>query len=1297
MTRTKVASLLVLIVSLLTPAFLAGQDAASLTGVVTDKTGAVLPDAAVTLVDTRTNSTYQTKTNSVGSYSFPKVLPGPGFKVTFQKDGFASLTVSDIYLAVGAAHTQNGQLQLGQRSETVEVNGEGANVSLNTTDTTVGNNFDMQLVHELPVLVRDNPTALLIYEPGVVVAAGIDDPSGNRVGSVTGARADQGSYSLDGLDITDYAIGQPFATVGQAPVDSIQEFRGETANPLSSEGRGSGAQVEMVTKSGTNRWHGSASEYIRNTVTEANSWFNDFNGVKKPALIRNQFGASLGGPIRKDKLFFFFDYEGRRDASQTPVEWIVPLNSYRNGLLSYINSGAGCTAASRQNTQPSCITQLTSAQVQTLIEGQNPGVTFPGQNTALTTFINSRYPEANDLSNAGDGVNTGGFLTNIRTPQAPNLYVSRIDYNLSSNMKLFGRFTIRRETDGDNVNYPAPAEFPGDPLTRAIVSTDYAYVIGHTWTISNTMVNQFIYGETRQRFATPSLYNPLGNTDYTNAGGGSIFGNISAPYLSQSGQFRHIPVPVFRDDYTYVRGGHTIQVGATFKPISVLSSLGNSFDFSQLGLGGLLPALDASVRPADIEQDPNGVGNLLWDQSLPFYIGRYAAVFTNYNYNGKLSGLPVGTPSVRNYRALETETYVQDTWKARNDLSISFGLRYIYYSVPYETSGLEATSNLSFSQYIAPRIQSGLQGIGACGVTLPACTGTPAGDPVASFSLAGKANHAPGYYHPDWRDFAPRFGFSYNPSLKEGFLGRVLGDRKTVIRGGAGIVYDHPAVNSLQFIQNQVAAVFVSSQGANFPLSSAGSSTAQQLAAGPFFQTLGEVPGGLPAAPPVTLPYTPFAPPSASVGTGVTSSPGGQLNDAFDPSFKTPYSETVSLGFQRELPAHFQLNADFYGRFGRRLMAPADAGELADFKDPTAGSSGQLMSQAFIGLAQDLRAGGAVREQPFFDNLVLGAPFGLTGTQVIADLLTPNATRGDMGSVVYALENAGLMAFGIGFNPQYVYDMYYTNKAASNYDGLLATLHRKFAQGGQFDLNYTYSHSLDNLSATANSVFGGASDFTGGVLCDPLHLRICRGNSDFDVKHQISADGLYNLPFGRGKFFASQVPSWANQVIGGWQLSGGMTWRTGLAFTTLANAFPFSFDQNVPAIFNGDTSALKVSVHKDPTTGRVQLFDNPTAALATFSEPLGFQAGPRNNLRGPHYSDVDLALNKHFPIRERYVLEFRAEAFNTFNHPSFGLPGGGNTPAAPGTADISNAPEFGVITATSSTARIMQFALRLDF
>lgn len=1266
MKRISVASVFVLLAGLLLPAFLTGQEVASLTGVITDRTGAVVADVVVRLVDTKTNSSYETRTTAIGAYTFPKVLPGPGYKVTFSKEGFASLTVSDIYLAVGATHTQNAQLQVGKLSETVEVNGEGANVSLDTTDTTVGNNFDMQLVHELPVQIRDNPTALLAFEPGVIAAAGADDPSGNRNGAVTGARADQGSFTLDGLDVNDWAIGQSFTTVGQAPVDSIQEFRGETANPLSSEGRGSGAQVALVTKSGTNRWHGSAYEYHRNTVTEANSWFNDFNGVPRPALIRNQFGASVGGPVIKNKLFFFFNYEARRDASQAPVEWTVPLDSYRNGLVSYINSGTGCTASSRQDTQPGCITQLDATQVAAI----NPSANLT-LNTALLNFINGRYPHANDLTNFGDGINSGGFRTNVPIRDTPNIYVSRIDYNLSQKMKLFGRFTIRRELQGDNFNFPAPSEFPGDPLTRVAQSDDYAYVIGHTWTISNSMINQFVYGLTRQRFATPSLFNPLGNTTYVNASNGSQFGIISAPYESPSGQFRHVSVPVFRDDYTYVRGEHTWQVGGLFKPIGILSSLDNSLYTVGIGLGGGLTALDNTLRPSDILQDPANFAVDTWDQTLPFAIGRYSTISTNYNYNSQLQPLAVGTASLRHYKADETEVYVQDTWKARKDLTLSYGLRYQYYSVPYETNGLEATSNLNFAQYITPRIQNGLQGIANT-------------DPVSVFNLAGKANHAPGYYHPDWRDFAPRLGFAYNPSFKSGLLGHVLGDGKTVIRAGAGIVYDHPAVNSVQFVQNQIAAVFTAGQEALYPLSG-NPNPAQALAEGPFFNTLGEVPAGLQGPPPVTLPFSPFTNPE---GSGITNN---TLNYAFDSNFKTPYSETVSFGIQRELPAHFQLDVTLFGRFGRRLMAQADAGELVDFKD---NASGQMMGQAFSALSSQMRGmpgicqtGGSVTPQPFFED-----QGGAGTTNLIANsFLCPNALRGDMGSVMYVLELFNLMPYGVGFNPQYVYDIFSSNKSASNYDGLLTTLHKKFSHGLQFDLNYTYSHSIDNISAIANNVFGEAANFSGGVLCDPINLRVCRGNSDFDVKHLISADGLYDLPFGRGKFFAGHTSGFLNQVIGGWQIAGDMTWRTGFAFTSLSNAFPLSFNNDVPAIFDGDTSAIKVHVHNDQ--GKIQLFANPTAAQAAFSEPLGFQAGSRNNLRGPRFSNVDLALNKHFPINEKYIIEFRAEAFNAFNHPSFALPGGGFG----GTADISNTGQFGVISTTASTARVMQFALRLDF
>ncbi len=409
------------------------QELASVTGVVADKTGAVIPDTDVRLTDTKTNASYNTKTNSVGAYTFVKVLPGPGYKLDFSKDGFESLTISDVYVAVGTTHTQNATLRIGKISESVEVSGQGQSVTLDTTDATVGNNFDMRTIHELPIQARESPAALIALQPGVVsIGNGTtsDDPNASRDGAVTGARSDQTNITLDGLDVNDFATGQSFSTVADAPVDSIQEFRGETANPLAASGRGSGAQIQLSTTSGTNTFHGGVYEYHRDTSTEANTVFNILSDLPRQKLIRNQFGFKLGGPILKDKLFFFFNYQGRRDAREDSVLATVPLNSLRAGNIGYINTSSGsCDENSRANVDPSCISYFTPSQVTAL---DPKGV---GNDSALMTFMNGRYPQANDLTQ-GDGVNTGGFRFNAPVSRSINDYVSRVDYNLNQKMKL---------------------------------------------------------------------------------------------------------------------------------------------------------------------------------------------------------------------------------------------------------------------------------------------------------------------------------------------------------------------------------------------------------------------------------------------------------------------------------------------------------------------------------------------------------------------------------------------------------------------------------------------------------------------------------------------------------------------------------------------------------------------------------------------------------------------------------------------------------------------------------------------
>ena len=1234
-----------------------GEVTAGVLGTVVDPSGATVPNATVTLKHPDTGLTRRTKTDASGAYEFLSVPVGENYSIQTEAPGFQTSVQTGITLLVNQKYRADFKLVVGAVSQTVEVS--SSTTQVDTSSTQLGDVIESKKLTGIPLNGRSYIDLLGLQAGVVPVSAGSPDDHNRLVSgngntgqvSVNGQRETSNSFIVNGGDVEESV--QNGASIVPT-LDSIEEFRLLTNSFNAEYGRFSGAIVNVITKSGTNEIHGSAYEFLRNEKLDSKNYFDPERGAFK----RNQFGGTIGAPIVKNKLFFFFDYQARRDATEASVLQTVPLDSYRNGLVSYIHtgndaSGNPCTNASRANTQPTCINTVSAANAM-LLDPQGTGA-----DAGLITFIQSRYPHANDLT-SGDGVNTGGFRFNSPVHRTINDYVSRIDYNLNSKMKLFGRFSILRDTGGDDQNFQAPVQFPGDPITHEIIDTSYAYVIGHTWTISPTKINQFYYGETRSQLNFPFLYNPTGVNYF------QIFGPLSTPYSNPDAQHRIIPVPVFRDDFTYTRGTHNIQVGGTFKPIKTQSQQIFDYNLIAMGLGQNLSSLSASQRPNDLLADP--IAQNLWDSSFVFALGRFQNISTNVNYGHDLQPLPLGTGHTRRYRYYETELYLQDTWRMRNDLTMTYGLRWQYYSVPYEVNGFEATPNQGFDDFFNPRLP-----LGAAGSTDPL--------PLTSYDLAGKVNHGPGLYHPNWRDFAPRLSFAYNPSFNDGFLGRFLGNRKTVIRTGAGVVFDHPTTNAVNFVQDQASYLFQNNVTTSIP---------GDLATDPRFVDTQTLP---PLSPPpvVTRPFTPFTIP----GLGGIGAAIGQANYAIDPHLKTPYSITLTFGIQRELPGNFLLESTYFARLGRRLLAQADAGQVVDFKDPV---NHHTLAGDFADLSKQLRAGvdpntTAVNPEPFFESQI-----GPGGTQFVAHSLQTLVTRGDLGDAVQQLAfdfftspNGGL-APGVGMAPQFATDAYITNKSFSSYNGLLTSLHKRLSHGLQFDLNYTFAHSIDNTSATANNIFG-TNNFAGGLICDVTNLRVCRGNSDFDVTHIVSATGIWELPVGRGRQFYSTIPGWLNQIVGGWQLSGIDSWHTGFAFSSVANAFPLSFDNNVPAIFNGDTAAIATHIHTDPATGAVQLFTDQTKAINAFRGPLGLEAGQRNSLRGPRYSNVDLGLAKHFPIKEKFNLEFRADAFNVFNHTNFNLPGlAGNR----GTADITNPSQFGVITSTADS-RQMQFALRLDF
>jgi carboxypeptidase family protein len=1242
--------LAVFLILLFLPVVMSGQQS-SVTGLVTDSSGAMMPGVEVKLTDTKTGIVQTTKTNERGEYLFVQQKPGPGYTLTFSLEGFHTFVMDNVSLGVGVTETRNATLQVGSISSTIEVKAE-AGATLNTTDASIGNVIDTRRMIDLPIQIRNSPAALMSLQPGVV-GNNVGTASTNRVGSVTGARADQGNITVDGIDANDQATGQAFATTGNAPIDSIQEFRTTSANPGANLGRSSGGQIELVTKSGTNGFHGSLREFNRTAATAANNFFNNKAGIARPALTRNQFGGSIGGPVIKDKLFFFFDYEGRRDAQQQAYSRTVPLDFVRNGGMAYINNSAGCKSTSRLDQTPNCITILTPAQVAAF----DPKAGSPGADAALLSFINGRYPHANDLS-GGDGINTGLFRFNSPAKRGDNTYTARIDFVATSNQKIFGRFNIARRLQTDTVNTVAQ-QFPGDPESGQIVVQDYAYAVGHTWTLNPSMVNQFTFGVSRSGLLFPRPFKPAFPNVFTFGGG------LTAPFASISEQNRFVPVPTIKDDFTWLKGSHTLQFGGSFKPIKSASGLTNDFNFATVGLGGLTATLDPTLRPLNILNDANAVAPGNWDSMFSFLLGRYAQIATNFNYSVSGQAFAPGTGKSRDFRYNEYEFYFQDTWKMRSSLTLMYGVRWAYYGPPYEKNGFQATNDVDFRSLFNIRQLNALPGVAGIG-----------SEPFLRYDLAGKANNTRGYYDPDLNNFGPRLSFAYNPSFKDGFLGKLFGDRKTVLRGGGTVVYDRVA-GALTFIQDQVSYLFDNSATTQF----GGGSPSSALANDPRFTSI----SGLPianAAPVITRPFTPFVD-STGFPTGNAT---GEFNYAFDQNFRTPYSIQYSLGMERELPGNFLIDVSYVGRQARKLFTQADAAQALDFKDP---ASGQFLSAAFNALQAQIQAGaasGTIVAQPWFENQMsaaLGAScssvFGVSCTRVVRSFFSTLVRRGDVSDVMQALYGNGLLNPNVAMSGQFSTNVYLTNLGASSYNGMLVTLRKRYSNNLQFDLNYTVSHSIDNQSSVANTV-------TGGLICDLRNLRVCRANSDFDIRQLVNANWIYDLPIGKGQRLGGSMPGWLNAIVGGWEVGGIYTWRSGLPMSTVSNSFPVGFNFNSPAVSNIGIATGAPSIHNVGST--IQFFSDPTATLAGLPFPTALVIGNRNTLRSTGFWNIDLSVLKKWkmPWSEKHTLQFRWESYNLFNHNVF---------ANPNLTITSSS--FGQITSSASAPREMQFALRYDF
>jgi Carboxypeptidase regulatory-like domain len=1271
------ASFLVLILFAVTA--LAQSGGTTVRGTVKDPQSNLVSGATVTLTDPTRNFTRTQQTNEDGQYVFSAVPPGT-YKLEVTATGFKTASVSGVEALVDTPTVRDVPLEIGAVSETVDVT-SAAEAAINTSDATIGNSFERKRIVELP-LNANNVVGLLSLQPGVT-----------RSGFVNGGRADQSNITLDGVDVNEQQDGldvvtdEAFASVLRVTRDSLQEFRVTTTNPNAEQGRSSGAQVSLVTRSGSNQWHGSLFEIHRNTVTTANDFFNNAAGVERPQLLRNIFGGSIGGPIKKDRAFFFFTYEGFREATATSVVREVPLPTLGQGIVRYRTesgfSDPGCPAGT-----PAGVDCLTPGEIEAAYLAANGS--SPGINPAALSFLANaaqKYP-ANDTT-VGDGLNTGGFRFNARTPTELNTYIARFDFNLTSNQTLFLRGNYQNDNVTRAVYFSSDCSVPGDniqcfPDTPPLTTWNHpkGVAVGHVWTINNAVVNRFNYGLTRAAFTQN------GDSEENRVN----FRFIFSPQGFARTLRRTTPVHNFVDDVSWVRGNHTFGFGANVRLITNnRNSLGASFDEAIINPSFYNESGDVLIAPfSDFESSSD-----LRD-ALASVIGRYSQYSANLVYDASGQLQTVGTPTDRAFATQEYETYFQDSWRMRPNFTLNYGVRWSTSTPVYEKNGLQVVPNINLTDYFNQRVESSFNGV-------------PFTDPI-TFVLGGKTNNAPGYYEQDWNNFAPSVSFAWSPDFGDNTFGRIFGrEGKSVVRGGFRMTYDR--------IGSQLAV--------NFDLNNlAGFTSAKNINANTFDVIDGELGpqfGGLnPNVRGLTFPGQSPIPSTLNFPLTVASDEDQRIEVSLDQGITTPYNYSFNFSYGREIGKGLSFEASYVGRFARDLLASRDIMQLNNIRDPQSGMTYYEAINRLVDFRYSNTAITSVPDIAFFNNFFPFMPewwgdTSLTPTQAAYAFLAPEALGGaDIIDYTFLQllwddrPDCTTCPFGGGpgrinnlfYQPQFGALSAFSTIARSNYNSLQLSMRQRLRDDITFDFNYTYGHSLDNASGLQSSGSYGSAFIVNALFPDDNYA-----SSDFDARHIINANWVVGLPFGRGKRFFSNASGFVEQAFGGWSTTGIFRWNSGLPVTGAPfDCCVWATNWNVQS--NGvRVQPIQTSTVKTGANGTPNLFSDPIAAYRSFRPARPGEVGDRNVLRGQGYISLDMGLYKSFKMPwEGHALQFRWEVFNVTNTQRFDTltisdlslgadPFLGGNPAS----------DFGQYTSTQTplnetkAGRVMQFALRYTF
>jgi len=1322
-------------------------------GLVTDPSGAAIVGATVTLKDRAKSGSERTDTtNESGRFSFASVVPGR-YDITISKSGFRQMKFSDQEVVVSESRTFDAKLEIGAATETIEV--VAANTELQTLNATIGNTVTTTAIDALPSLNRDVSTFVEL-QPGV-----------SPDGSVAGAVVDQSTFMLDGgnnsndmdgsmsVYTASYA-GDPTGGISNqsngvaagptgvmpTPADSVEEFKVNSAQQTADFNSSAGAQIQIVTRRGTDQFHGSAYYYYLDNTMSANTWQNNASDVPVPDWHRSRFGGRAGGkispkPFLGGNWYLFGNYEGYRWPFSTTVERAVPSDAMREGLLTF----GGVT----YNLNPYPVTFNGNTY------GANAGCNGPcdprgiGINSLVQGVWKQNVPQSNETA-CGlarcDGVNVVGFRANVAIPQSSNFGVARLDHDIGQKWHIMASYRYFKLENGTtdqvdiggllgNDKVGVPTSHSSDP------QLPWYYVVGVTTSITSNVTNDFHYNFLRNWWA----WGRAGDIPQVNGLGGAIepFGETSTqaliPYNVNTQQTRtrfwdgHDNM--IRDDVSWIKGNHLIQFGGTYQRnwnyhqrtdnggginYQPVYQLGNSSG-AGISMKGFLPSTLASGDAKNFGRD--------YAASL----GIVSIAQQAYTRSGSDLALnPPLTPASDKSTIPFYNLYISDSWRIKPTLTLNYGLGWTLEMPPVEQNGKQIllvdqnNKPIPVENYLNARENAALNG--------------QPYDPLVGFNLVHNTGRK--YpYNPYYDSFSPRVSLAWSPHFSDNWLGDIFGQQgQSVIRGGYNRIYGR---------LNGVDLVLVPLLGTGLiqPVQCIGALTpaAAAAAGNPCAGSSGANPGnafrigtdGLtapipPAAPTLPQPLYPGV-------NGIAAGAG----EALDPNFRPNVIDSWNLTIQRQIKRSFLVEVGYIGRRITHEYQPLNINTAPYMMT----KGGQRFDNAYANVVLQYCGGvqamgggncagnaAAVKAQPFFEAALSGTGYcngfaSCTAAVVANEGVngSGNLTNASVWSLWSDLDQGGSAPgfnFGrtmlntqlncptgseIGCNGQLTSGVGVNASVGyGNYHAGFVTFKVNDWQGVTAQSNFTYGKAL-----STQSVVQATSEDT---AVDPFDLGRGYGLAPFDRKYVFNVFVVYQPPFHKSQ------QGLAGHLLGGWTFGPIFTAGSGLPVTlgTInGGGQAFGEGDSVNFFGNGNSeNAIPIGplgnasgVHYNPTgtsgcgntgigTGGFgpNLFANPAQAFCNIRQPilgLDNKDGGWGVIRGLGYWNMDLSAQKQIRLTERFNLQLSFIFINVFNHVNFEDPSGDYV-------DTSSPGSFGTLPGVATTSpRTMEFGLRLNF